>query len=106
MQSSRHLAWVLLAALPSRAWAQNRAGSYPAQPVRVVVPFAPGASTDMVARLLGQKLAEAWGQQFIVDNRGGAGGALGAETGARAEPDGYTVLAPKPGPRPKPILLR
>ena len=106
MQSLKHLAWVLLAALPSMAWAQNRAGSYPDKPVRVVVPFAPGASTDMVARLLGQKLAEAWGQQFIVDNRGGAGGALGAETVARAEPDGYTLMVTNPGPSLNNILLR
>lgn len=106
MQSLKHLAWVLLAALPSMAWAQNRAGNYPDKPVRVVVPFAPGASTDMVARLLGQKLAEAWGQQFIVDNRGGAGGALGAEMVARAEPDGYTLMVTNPGPSLNNILLR
>ncbi len=102
----RHLAWVLLAVLPAMAWAQNSAGRYPGKPVRVVVPFAPGASTDLVARLLGQKLAEAWGQQFIVDNRGGAGGALGAETVARAEPDGYTLMVTNPGPSLNNILLR
>ncbi len=68
-----YLACILLAALPQTISAQHPAGDYPNKPVRVVVPFAPGASTDLIARLLGQKLAEAWGQQFIVDNRGGAG---------------------------------
>jgi tripartite-type tricarboxylate transporter receptor subunit TctC len=62
-----YLTFILLAALPQIAWAQNPAGSYPNKPVRVVVPFAPGASTDLIARLLGQKLSEAWSQQFIVD---------------------------------------
>src|SRR5690606_6254851 len=79
---------------------------YPSKPVRVVVPFSPGASTDTVARLLGQQLAEAWGQQFIVDNRPGAGGSLGAELVARAEPDGYTLLVTNPGPSINGILLR
>ena len=55
-----------------------------------VVPFAPGASTDLVARLFCQKLSEAWGQQVVVENRGGAGGGLGAEMVAKAEGDGYT----------------
>src|SRR5450830_401750 len=62
-----YLAFILLAALPQIAWAQNPAVSYPNKPVRVVVPFAPGASTDLIARLLGQKLSAAWSQQFIVD---------------------------------------
>ncbi len=101
-----YLTFILLAALPQIAWAQNLAGSYPNKPVRVVVPFAPGASTDLIARLLGQKLSEAWSQQFIVDNRGGAGGALGAETVARAEPDGYTLMVTNPGPSLNNILLR
>jgi tripartite-type tricarboxylate transporter receptor subunit TctC len=86
--------------------AQHAAANYPVKPVRLVVPFAPGASTDTVARLLAQKLAEAWGQQFIVDNRAGAGGALGAETVARAEADGYTLMVTNPGPSLNNILLR
>ena len=80
--------------------------AYPVKPVRMIVPFSPGASTDIVARLLAQKLAESMGQQFIVDNRAGAAGAVGAELVARAEPDGYTLLVTNPGPSLNSILLR
>jgi tripartite-type tricarboxylate transporter receptor subunit TctC len=86
--------------------AQDAAAVYPTKPVRLVVPFAPGASTDTIARLLGQKLAESMGQQFIVDNRPGAGGAVGAETVARAAPDGYTLMLTNPGPAINNVLLR
>ena len=66
--------------------------AYPAKPVRVIVPFPPGAAADMVARAITQKLGDTWGTQVVVDNRAGAGGLIGAEAGARAAPDGYTVL--------------
>ena len=88
------------------AAAQDAAGVYPAKPVRLVVPFAPGASTDIIARLLGQKLGESLGQQFIVDNRPGAGGGVGAETVAHAAADGYTLMLTNPGPAINNILLR
>jgi tripartite-type tricarboxylate transporter receptor subunit TctC len=65
--------------------------SYPIKSVRLIVAFPPGGSTDIVARLVGQKLSEALGQQVIVDNRGGAGGTVGTEIAARAAPDGYTL---------------
>ena len=98
------LLWAIL--LPGGTLAAQSGDSYPTKPVRVVVPFAPGASTDLIARLLGQKLSDTFGQQFIVDNRPGAGGAIGAETVARSEPDGYTLLVTNPGPSINNILLK
>jgi tripartite-type tricarboxylate transporter receptor subunit TctC len=65
---------------------------YPVKPVRLVIPFPPGGSTDLVGRLIGQQLTEATGQQVIIDNRGGAGGNIGVELVARAAPDGYTLV--------------
>jgi tripartite-type tricarboxylate transporter receptor subunit TctC len=68
------------------------ATAYPAKPVRLVVPFPPGSSTDIVSRLLGQKLSESWANQVIVDNRPGGGGAIGVELVAKAPADGYTLV--------------
>ena len=82
-------AGLIAAALVSTASAQ----SWPAKTVRVIVPFAPGGGADLTARPVSQKLSEALGQQFVVDNRGGAGGAIGMELTARAAPDGYTVMS-------------
>ena len=65
--------------------------SYPTKPVRFICPFAPGAGTDLTARTIAQKLGEKYGQQFVVDNRTGAGGAIGVDTVAKAIPDGYTI---------------
>ena len=65
--------------------------SYPTRPIRLIVAFAPGGSLDVLARLMGQKLTEAWGRQVVIDNRPGAGGNMSAELAARAAPDGYTI---------------
>ena len=67
-------------------------GVYPSKPVRLIVPFAPGGSNDIMARITAQKLTESFGQQVIVDNRAGASGIVGTEIAAKAPPDGYTVL--------------
>jgi len=68
------------------------AQGYPNKPVRIVVPFSAGGATDIVTRLVGQKLGEIWGQQIIVDNRAGAGGNIGGDIVAKAAPDGYTLF--------------
>src|ERR1700704_6392437 len=68
------------------------AQAYPARPVRVIVPFAPGGQTDVIARLIAQKLSERLGKQFFVENAPGAGGNIGAGRAAQAAPDGYTIL--------------
>ncbi len=68
------------------------AADYPTKPIRLIVPFPPGGGNDILARAIGQRLAEVIGQQIIVDNRGGAGGMLGAELAAKAAPDGYTIF--------------
>ncbi|HZN26206.1 MAG TPA: tripartite tricarboxylate transporter substrate binding protein [Burkholderiales bacterium] len=79
-------------ALVGHAAAQTSTQLYPAKPVRIIVPWPPGSATDIAARLLAQKLTEAMGQTFIVDNRPGATGMIGAELVAKATPDGYTLL--------------
>jgi tripartite-type tricarboxylate transporter receptor subunit TctC len=84
---SRFAALVFVAAASGSA-----AQKYPERPVRFIVAFPPGASTDIVARAVGPKLTEMWGQNVIVENRGGAGGMIGAQVARRATPDGYTIM--------------
>ena len=89
------VALLILSLAPfERAAAQD----FPSRPVRFVVPYAAGGSGDLLARLLGNKLASIWGQQVVVDNRPGAGGLIGTEFAAHAEPDGYTLYLATDGP--------
>jgi len=85
---SRLAALALAALVPAMAAAQ----SWPSRPVRMIVPFPAGGATDVVARLLGQKLGEAWGQQVVIENRSGAGGNIGGEAAAHSPADGYTLF--------------
>ncbi len=104
----RLIAVLFLIAYSGHAPAQAGKGfasDYPHKSVRWVVPFTPGASNDIIARLVAGKLGEAWGQQFVIDNRGGAGGLIGADTVAKAAPDGYTLLLSNPGPNVNSPLL-
>ena len=86
------LASVALCANAAGAQAADGAASYPSKPVRVMVTFPAGGGVDLMARTLGQKLADALGQQFVIDNRAGGGGVIGTEIVARATPDGYNLL--------------
>lgn len=85
-------AWLLAplgALLPSpQAWAQN----YPTRPVRLIVPFAPGGNTDIIARAIAPRMVQDLGQQILIDNRGGAGSTIGTNMAAKSSPDGYTLL--------------
>ena len=79
-------------------FAQNTAKDYPARPIRLIVTFPPGGPTDIVARAVGQKISEAWGQPVVVDNRAGAGGNIGMDLVAKSPADGYTLVLGSFGP--------
>jgi len=79
-------------ALSNAGDAVAQAANYPSKPIRIIVPFAPGGPNDILGRIVGQKLNELWGQPAIIENRGGAGGTIGVEAGARSPADGYTIV--------------
>jgi tripartite-type tricarboxylate transporter receptor subunit TctC len=82
----------MFAALPfAGAQAQN-AGSFPVKPLKIIVPFAPSGPNDIIARVVGQKLSETWGHAVVIENRGGAGGTIGVDLGAKSPADGYTLV--------------
>ena len=91
-------AWLALSLIGSITEAAEPAAAFPSKPIRWIVGFAPGASNDVVARTVAQRLTEIWGRQIIIDNRPGAGGMIGGEMVARGAPDGYTVLLATGGP--------
>jgi tripartite-type tricarboxylate transporter receptor subunit TctC len=82
----------LVAAMLPATWQNAAAQAYPSRPVKIIVPFPAGGTTDVVARILAQRLTESMGQTFVVENRGGAAGAIGADAVAKSAPDGYTLL--------------
>lgn len=90
MQIGKWVAMLGALLISAAVGAQN----YPNRPVRIIVPFAPGGATDIVTRIVAQKLTETWGQTIVVDNRAGAGGNIGGELAAKANPDGYTLFMP------------
>ena len=89
---AKSLLTILLAVAVSLCSSAAAAQTYPVKPVRLIIPFPPGGSNDIVGRLIASKLTERLGKQVIADNRGGAGGVIGTEVAAKSEPDGHTLL--------------
>jgi len=97
MLNRRHVIGLAAMAAPAILIARARAADWPAKPVRIVVPFSPGGSTDTTARLVGNRLQEVWGQTVVVENKPGAGGNIAADMVAHSDADGYTIFIAGPG---------
>ncbi len=95
---------VLIAAAMLLGTSLALAQGYPNKPIRIVVPFTPGSATDIMARIVGEKLGAAWGQTVVVENKPGAGGTVGSAFVAKSEPDGYTLLVVSTGHVVNPVL--
>ena len=93
-------------AFVSSSLVHAQAQSYPAKPIRLVVPFTPGGPNDILARLIGHRMSETWGQQVIVDNKPGGATVIGTEYAAKSAPDGYTLLIVSPTTATNPSLMR
>src|SRR6202011_4688651 len=91
-------------AAPSLLASRAVAADWPVKPVRVVVPFTPGGSTDITARLVSNRLQELWGQSVVLENKPGAGGNIAADMVAHSDPDGYTIFISGPGMATNPFL--
>src|SRR5665647_2230512 len=91
LSASRLLAALAALSVATAVWAQP-AKNYPTRPVRVVIPWPAGGLTDVVGRIVFQKVSENLGQPFVIDNRGGASGTIGADLVAKSPPDGYTIM--------------
>ena len=93
MKLCRLLVLAILASGSAVSALPAAAQTFPARPVKIIVPFGPGGAADSLPRLIGTKLAEIWGQPVVIENRTGAAGNIGMEAGARAAPDGYTLVS-------------
>ncbi|MBP7568401.1 MAG: tripartite tricarboxylate transporter substrate binding protein, partial [Burkholderiaceae bacterium] len=103
----KYITRTLVAAIAATAaFAAGAQGTYPNKTVRIVVPYVPGGTVDLVARVLAQRLTEQTGQQFIVDNRAGASGAIGSDAVAKAPADGYTLLVQSPTLIANPLMVK
>src|SRR6185503_12961302 len=92
MLTRRHLMAGTAACLAAGATGASAQADWPNKPVKVIVPYPPGGGADTTARIVYQKLGEMWGKQFVIDNRGGAGGTIAEAVAAKADPDGYTIM--------------
>jgi tripartite-type tricarboxylate transporter receptor subunit TctC len=104
MLNRRRFVGLAAIAAPSLLISHARASDWPAKPVRIVVPFTPGGSTDLTARLVGNRLQEVWGQSVVIENKPGAGGNIAADMVAHSEADGYTIFIVGPGMATNPFL--